>query len=510
MHEKCKVPKSDTARRSAIAAAIRSVRLLCCRRPCLASCVVRLTKSVCLLFCLTSSAALEVEWNGPNQVIISGIGQGGDEPPYTVITNFIGSCTNCSQVTTDELQRFAHTLNTAADDAQLSIVLSTASLISATNEFRFLRSDISSYRRIADPVYGWEETTNYLASADNKQVRAVNSAVPNYNANIVTRRYAGYACNAVYDYANDYVLPAVADAQTYCEQAMGYANTAYQHLDTVKAVSRQLEQIPVCDNNANYPTNSPQAGIAAETLEELLAIVRHIDDDCHNKIKQLDVITNRFANLEQKYEQYSRLVSDALYQPNGTIRIAQGDTWESIYNLGESNLFDYNKSNVLQRIELLLYGLVMTNSSVDVSGVTGDDTDPEDESDRIQESLDSTSISVDGTLGDAESTFREVVRKWQLCLDKFSGLNQNSSGHTFKMFGFAHNNDNDSWLDDVYASADDLDTISKVRSFTRPAFGIFYWLVAASIVWVFYTRVFDYIWRAIGWILEYTNSLFDS
>lgn len=510
---KSTIPKNEKEKRATLANAIRSVRLYCSGRACFATCLARLAR-ISLVFMPLYLNALDVVWIDSNTVQISGVGNEWNENT-TVVTNYIGTCTNCVAISRFDLDRLCDSIDTSIDGIRSQIANINYLIQDCRFQINDEQADISKFDKFFGTTSAQiqEELVNLQPSTQKTLTTAfLNNELSGSTSIVNLRRLVAYN-NGIYDYATQRINPALSNYDISLSSISASVSVVSNHVDTIENVNVQLKAVPICSNEPQFvaPTNGHSG--CSWTVEQCSTVVSVLSDMktlLGDQFKTIIAISNHVASIDSSFASYAEFIKNALFQSGGTIRLSDGEDWETVYNLEHADGYDYNHSNILQRIELILYGLTRTNSTDTISG----DADPVDGAETaisdIQYASDSANQQIVNKFSSAEDTFRSINEKWRQIMLRFSGLNQQSSGTAFRLFSFERNNSNDNWLDDVYLSSDDMDTISRARAFTRPAFTIVYWFAAAVIVWTFYTRVFTYIWKAIQWILEYTSSLFDS
>lgn len=448
-------------------------------------------------FVYTGRAELTVEWIDENTIVVNGYGY-GNETNETAL----GSCTNCLAISPDEMRRIKSIILSTLD----SVVSNLDNIVEICNSINgridTITSDISGFRSFgASAVYA--DYTNYVGSAVNAQttldvsyMRSLGYDVSSVPGAANRARFVSYN-DGIYDYANSVVSPELSSVQSQIDGIFEESSTIQTKFNTIASIVNSIteESCQSCGGGTN--DNSCTSCPCEEQWATLLDYIRHIDDDQHRRYIQLHDISNRVFNIDKAFDSYAKLVSGVLYQ-DATIVVDDGEnSWSNVYNTGHSQLYDYDKSNILQRIELLLYGLV-SNTSTNWGSVTSDvSSDVED----MQDTIDDVKASV----ADANTEYTsEVNTISQKITALFNALNFFGAG---SLGNFSYG---EPMQFDVYDFQFDFTNAADFRPLQqvcRTALQIFYWTAGVVFMLVFWYRVVKFTTDFALRIINFFNNL---
>lgn len=451
-------------------------------------------------FVYIGRAELEVEWIDENTIRVWGTGDGGSQ---TVVTNWLGCCTNCTLITPEELTAGMDSIISKCSD--IVDISSNIDLFvtSCLADLDYKLDDISTFRRFGSGIgAGDKSITNYVNSVDNTQTRLDLQMKPSTLNQQTVRTWTSYN-NGIYDYANDSVKPflniSVRSNYNFIKNLNSQILPQATSISSVAEQYRNLSDCPCGDNGGGGGGGGGGGSCAwtAEQIRELLGYVDHIDQDQHKRFAQLAAVSNSVLNIDQRMDSYAKLVSGVLYN-DATIVVDDGENcWSNVYNTGHSDLYDYDKSNILQRIELLLYGLV-SNTSTNWGSATSDvATDVED----MQDTIDDVKASV----ADANTEYTsEVNTISQKVTALFNALNFFGSG---SLGNFSYG---EPMQFDVYDFQFDFTNAADFRPLQqvcRTALQIFYWTAGVVFMLVFWYRVVKFTTDFALRIIHFFNNL---
>lgn len=503
----------QSAKRVEIARSCRAIRSACFGRGCLRGCLRSLLSAVkMLLFALSLNVwALDVTWIDSNTVQISGYGE-GSQNPQTVVTNYIGTCTNCVAISRGSLDSICDTI-----DSQLQIISESEDNILRLADDVWMSSqgeidEIDSFVYI-DLTMPYGSLTNSLnAMPDNRQSRLTKSVVINGEVfpgrtAFVSRNFASYA-DGIYDYANRYAKPYAQSSQAKAIAIKENANNLSSAVSTLGDVNAQLRAVPICSNEPDFVAPSNGHSGCAWTVEQTEAVVQLLSDiktDCDRQLATLRGISNNVCAIDANIRSYGDFLRNTLSQGNGTIRIDSDETPITIYDTESASLYDYNHSNILQRIELLLYNLgYSTNSPSDIVDGIEDERDDMPDTGDMEDAKSDAEEAISSGLQSGEDNLNQIKQLWNRLL----GLLQNLNGsiESIDIVDFRHGSYQAS-LGDGSISGDDFKVTSL--NLLRLVFGLLYWLGSAAFIYFFYVRVLRISVFVGKWASEIIGSLFD-
>lgn len=462
-------------------------------------------KKAFLTFALLASvlfvrADLNVEWIDDNTIVVSGIGDG--YVVTNVVTNAYGSCTNCVNISPDQLRQYKSDILSSCDDADYELELAQFSLSAITTRCMVMQDEIPTFRRIASYPGGTsptqsqlDEYTNYVYSVDNTQTRL---DISHSGSRLRSSASVSYN-NGVYDYATGYVLPMVQD--TYNDSVMVYSNvdTAKSKLVTIRNVVNSMSEEPCeCSGGSCSNSNSSASGDCpcAEQMDAILDYVKHIDDDFHVQLENMADVTNFIPRMDA----YAKTVSGVLYN-NGTIVVDDGDnSWSNVYRRGESDLYDYDKSNILQRIELLVFGLTSLSSSTNwghVGDVESDVVDVQYKMDEIDDVISENHETIKGNINTIKGKLQSLFNTLN-----FFGAGSLSEFALTDPFTVSHFGN---YTIEVRSS--NVDSLQSLRNVFRTCFQVFYWVSGICFMIAFWYWIISFTIKHVLMLLRFFNQL---
>lgn len=236
-----------------------------------------------------------------------------------------------------------------------------------------------------------------------------------------------------------------------------------------------------------------------EAIKELLTDIKKWEKD---QISYLQSVSNYLFSIDASIK--SALFSRYTHIPTES---NMGDTWQDVYLAGQPTQWGYEPTNILQRIELLIYGMsgVGTNNT-DVAEATGVDPDEaETAGDEANEAIDELSVGDSAATSDVRSIMDALTSFFRtfngLTGDRFSG--QTAMGSYSVEIGERRY--------DVPALAIDQESSNManvVQSACRAFLTCAYLLFAVFCGWRFYVLFLGAVVKYAKWAQELLSSLF--
>ena len=449
--------------------------------------------------------SLTVTWIDENTVQVSGYGNGGGD-----YTNSLGSCTNCLAISPAEMaalkaqlissingcKSLTETINNAAYDAVLEVIRRKDEILTF-QRFTDIPSTSSS------TTSQFQEFTNYVYSVENSQTLLDRSHKPSAGASQTYARnpWIGYN-NGIYDYATSVVYPSLSSIGANLDTVLFTNDQLSAQLDSLRFQVNDITEESCSGSCASDGggTNSTSCS-SCPCLEQWVALldyVRHIDDDQHNRYIQLNQISNNVFNLDNQFDSYAKLVSGVLYN-DATIVVDDGaNSWSNVYTTGHSDLYDYNKSNILQRIELLLFG-ISYNTSTNWGDVTSDVessvTDVQNHFEDVKSYVEDANDEYIDQVNDLSGKFRAL---WQAMnffgAGNLSNFSLAEPSNTFGLYDMDY---------DFEKSAD----LSDLQRISRTCFQIFYWSIGIVFMLGFWWKVVTFTVNMSLRVVRFFNTL---
>lgn len=462
-------------------------------------------------------ADLSVTWIDSNTIRVEGTGEGSGG---SVVTNWLGGCTNCTAITPEELTAGMDSIIAKCNDIY-NLSQQTLHVIDLGRDRldKFI-ADIDTFRRHPSeglpptflngsqlPLY--ESFTNYIITVDNTQTSLVRSIQGDndwdplaYKATKVMSYSVG-----IYDYAKNYARPYLDDSirRDYNEINANTESTIVTAA-SLQSIAERYRDLPACGSPAGpgFPggSNAIAGCSCAWTKEQVGALVDyvdHIDGDQHKRFQQLGVIVNTVTNFDARFDSYARLVSGVLYN-DATIVVDDGEnSWSNVYRRGHSDLYDYDRSNILQRIELLLFGVTYntsTNWGDSVDSIEGTASEVRSKITQTEDNIRSESENLKGDI----ELVQEKLTTFLGHLNFFGEGNLGEFALTDPITVF------DAYDFEVTSRGFASD-LSNLQQISRTAFQILYWVGAALFMIWFWWGFIRFLLDHVFTILKFFNEI---
>lgn len=459
---------------------------------------------------LTVRADLNVEWIDENTIRVTGYGNGGEG---TVVTNYLGSCTNCLAISSEEMHAIKTRIINKIDTDVLGILGSVSNYANyCQSKLGYLNTDIGSFRRFTTAPDGspsqsdFEAFTNYVYSVDNTQT-SLDKQHRLQSGSSARRAIISYN-NGIYDYANN-ILSDLNEMYERVNYICDDVPVVADHVLTVRSIVDSITEED-CNCSSGSGGSCDSAGCPCqEQMESILDYLDHIDDDQHKRYVQLTGISNHVSNVDTALDSYAKLVSRVLYNDSAIV-LGDDETWTNVYFSGESENYSYDKSNILQRIELILFGMAhsTTNFSIDASSVTNqlDDTAANNVTNQFNEfSSDSTNSFLN-----AKEKIEAKVNSIKSISAMFVFWGSAGSYSPFTL-GYVPNLDGTGGGQYIEVGNGFLGSeVSRFRQLCRYGFQLIWATSFLFLIWLFYVRLFKYVVIFLKYAFEWINEAFAS
>lgn len=457
---------------------------------------------------LSVRAELEVEWINDNEIRVYGIG-------YVVITNNVctnslGSCTNCVQISPELMHAYKTSILSECNSADSDLDGIIHAALEIYERMNQMQQDISSFQRFGKAFntgvsnsttpLQYSSLTSYVYSVDNTQTTLDRS----YSLHGGTLGQMGQAVSyndGIYDYANTYILPYVISSKNDAADIVYQSDSAKAHIDTIRTTVQGMSEAAcqgcVGDDGGGGGDGGGSCGDCpcAEQLDAIKDYVEHIDDDFHVQLQNMADVTNFIPRMDS----YAKLVSGILYN-DATIVVDNGEnSWSNVYRRGYSDLYDYDKSNILQRIELLLFGLTPISTTTN----WGEVADIESDSVNVQQQINGVGSTIseghDG-LSENVTTIRGKISTLFNALNFFGSSNMSTFtlNDPFQVF-------------DVYEvegiEPNSIDSLESFRNLIRSCFQVVYWVSGIAFMIAFWYFVVSFVVHRVFGFLKFFNNL---
>lgn len=436
-------------------------------------------------------------WIGPSVV--------GDSY-YDVATNVYGQCTNCLHMSVDEMVTFKSQAGMLVGqiNGNLATIRGVAQQESQTIGQEWTYIENAPYCSPMDTPNIWNLCTNLAPSYGGHFYTAANNAFGRTGSEANTlaqaRQYA-YAYNGAVEYGRQ-VQPILYQVNNALATIDGEAGQALLRVASLSGLINDLPEEPCCQNVTNdlgqvtNGCNNVYQGrwCTEEQGDAIIRLLGEIDTWTERNFYQLTNIATSVKRI--------RSTLDRVYFHSAGV---PADTdWAATYFAQEQTDW-YNPSNVLERIELLLYGMV--GGSNNVAAVEGDpgDVDP----DEFRSALDDLATDAE----DSEQPIRSFGTSLLHFFQAFSldndqlRLNEqltddvsiSVNGHSYTVPGLV--------------STDNQDTLENWKlfvQFARAFCQCFYCIVSAFAVFYWWVWFSQKAATFIKWAQELLSGLFSS
>ena len=463
---------------------------------------------VLMCFSLTVRAELNVEWIDDNTIIVTGYGY-GNETNETVL----GSCTNCLAISPAEMAAIKSRISDLLIDLETEVRggFSLAQLI--TNRIDETLGDIATFRRFTTAPDGsptqsdFDIFTNYVYTVDNSQT-SLDRQHTIQSGSSARRSIISYN-NGIYDYATSVVSPDLSSTRADALSILDHEENTLTKIRAIDSVVSGIteESCSSCGGGSN--SSDCSSCPCEEQWDALLDYVKHIDEDQHKRFTQLHYISNRVYNIDHAFDSYAKLVSGVLYN-DSTIVLGDDESWTNVYFSGESENYSYDKSNILQRIELILFGMAhsSTNFSSDALSVTNhvNDTSANNVTNQFNDfSSDSTNSFLS-----AKEKLEAKVNSIKAISSMFVFWGTAGADAPFTL-GYVPNLDGTNGGQYIEVGSDFLGSeVSRFRQLCRYGFQLIWATSFLFLIWLFYVRLFKYVVIFLKYAFEWINEAFAS
>lgn len=438
----------------------------------------------------------------------------GTSTGQTVVTNIVGVCTNCVAMSPEDCQSMKDQLSS---DLGFQLGL----LNEASAEINIAKSSIDD---LIDEGSDFTGITDYSTSAFGTSAAASSAVqsssqyqyVSSYRSSPLTssqiQTAGGTAVNSIYNYYISSVEPTL-DSVYSSLNIIDEKNTAVR--SSITAVQTTVNNINCSACTASYDgaassTNSSGGSATCsecpckEQFDALLEVQKNIRSKVYDISNTVAVISSTAKSIEKGVKALQSYLKQAYYGNTGIVVDNGLNSWTNVYTLGSSSLYSYNKSNVFERIELLLYSLTELNVNLNNAGnfMTGAASSIS----QFQDALDSSEQSLTSSLTEKKqqlSSFGDSVKGLFNALrpvgvSSFSGSAARALPHFDVQFGGV-----DVQAPSVSLDSEMMSTSGDLIDLMRICFQLVYLLTALLCIWKFYT----YFWEKVVLAVKYTAEL---
>lgn len=472
----------------------------------------------------SASAVVQCVWdNNSGTYICSGEGSlvtviGGGNGDV-VITNVVGVCTNCVAMSPQYVRNWKETALT-----EISFI--DSELSAARMYARTITNDLYAIAHAPDGLQyfngSWQGVTsvgrvfitNYVDKVDDSNLVkiAYNNGVsefdPDPNSSNFGATVRAGVWNGALAYANQ-VAPTARDSIEYAEAIESVVDYVVdERLPTMRVMIGDLSE-EECTAQWDGGNDGGGSGATTNSLsgnwctydqgEAIKQLLTDLKEWGRQAVARLTAISN-FT------EQTVRTLRSGLF--SDYTAIPQQTDWQTVYLQGQPTAWGYDPTNILQRLEMLVYGIsgIGTNST---AFTTDDYPDESTASSSITNSLHLTTDAAAAqsgadTLGDALVDFFDLF-------SDLGGRQMHAGEFLLDDSSFELNGEN---YDVPGLTASDNSSLvgsyNLAQSLVSAAFTVVYCLFGIMAVWFYWTWFAEKALWFTKWISEVVNSLFAS
>lgn len=471
-------------------------------------------------------------WNGDGYVC-NGSGSyvyvtgGGDGSGDVVITNIVGTCTNCVAMSPGYVREFkqqAYDIWLDLDiDANLIAQEYAPSAIAILAPYagkcdRGGLDLVDETRSIYSNFFvrvGLKFPNGSGGPGRNKAAELVNdlgySNITGSSLEKYAAKYAQYdGAAAAFNDAADAVIDATNTIQYIQQSAQLVSQRGYQLHTMIESLSEEA-----CTAQYDGPsTSGPGSGVVTNqvtgdwcTFEQgrmIISTLQSIDDWFKEQEKYLQSLTNWVSVVNHTIIANLNTTYNAIPDVNGL-----SDTWQNIYLDGQPQPWGYQPTNILARIELLLYGL---------TGVGTNHTSVVDTEEAQEDGTESLSDAVSDAVSEADfsrqteqlTSIKDALLRF---CDAFYVENPNLQNARFTpeirfRLDTTSGEQFETTFDSVTIPRSQVGTVEAIIETIRVACIVFYYVLMAYCVFSFWRTIAKYVIFAIKWAQELLTSIF--
>lgn len=526
--------------RDEIAQSIRSVRLVCFGRKCLKDCARRMAAAAphpratrrrwgaavaAVLVCLGAYAqevsTVRCIWDdSTQQYVCSGTGgsiievQGGGVIIQTV-TNFLGACTNCVNMTPETCRQIKSDVASDCENIYQSALMISDLGNQLKDRIDHEIQDIATFRRFGKLPRSADLTssdldafTNYVFSVDNSQTRLCRSNSQYFNASY--KRYLVSYNNGIYDYANTFTKPQLLDLKQNSDSILENSNYLFWKITSLGNFVDQNLNCSSCPGGGDGTNDCNECTGGRWCTEEqgraIIELLTDSKDYLENLKASLFDISNNVVLAVQN-------LHDGLFTSYTHIPTEEdlGHTWQELYLEGYSpNFHEYAATNILARIELLLAGMsgVLTNSS-DFADAGDFAENGMDATNRFDTVINDFTNDVSDVISQREHNVRSVGEALVSLYDTFRGWSGTPFSRQTLISSYSIEIGEDHWdVPSFEPSENGLWVANIIRVICRSIMSVIYILFTISVFIRFHIAFFEWVWKYVKWAIELMQGLF--
>lgn len=462
-------------------------------------------------------------WNGDGYVcngsgsyvyVTGGGGGGGD----VVITNIVGTCTNCVAMSPEYVRSWKQSMTRSIldelhelDNVRNSCYVALDILSPYTKKYPISGLELSQ----PGPITNFVETTPGVKNS--KPFKAANAVYDDYAPTLsvtILRRWIAAYDGAAYSYNE--VADSVIESTNYIRKAERDTYAVQTRLSDLTGVIDQLSEEECTAQWDGPASESPDYGSGPVTNQVngdwctyeqgqmMINTLNALEEWIDKEEKYLQSLTNWVSTVNYTIIANLNTTYNAIPDENGL-----SDTWQNIYLDGQPQPWGYQPTNILARIELLLYGL---------TGVGTNHTSVVDTEEAQEDGTDNMSDAVSDAVSEADfsrqqeqlSSIKDAMLRF---CDAFYVENPNLSNARFTpeirfRLQTTSGEEFDTTFEPVTLPQSQVGTVEAIIETIRVACIVFYYVLMAYCVFSFWRTIAKYVVFSIKWAQELLTSIF--
>lgn len=423
-----------------------------------------LVHGLCLAF-----GAVECHPNGDGTWTCSG--EGSSYQP-TIVTNVVGVCTNCVAMSREECLDLKERISSVSYASSFELQDLQMRLYYVSGSISDLMSEGDSLAAVGD--------------------------------------------NSIANYYYNSVKPVLYSAEFLLQESQDNVDRLSESVVNLSSINNLI----VCDScTASFdgpPTNSVPGGgggtvsggsctncVCKEQLEAILKVLKGKTTIVEDETREVESIASTVDRIKTSFNAFRKYMKD-IFEGHTHITITDGN-WTNVYLTGHASGFDYNKSNVLERIELLLWSLTSLNTPSNTTSYL-DGKEINGVGDAIDEGLDSLKSDIvyaTNNIAGFHSSLVRLVSALQPIGSSDGGFSRTFLGHTEFDLGDTHFD-----VPDLVADYDNLSDAQGFFDALRLSFQVLYLAGSAYCIWVFWAFALNKTLVFVKWAGEIMTAFF--